>query len=57
MSLSKEFLMLALLVYLASPDTEIRAKKFIRIDVKEDSWVSMEIASKQSHGSLNRLVI
>ena len=50
-----KFFMLTSFVYLtkASGKTELKAKKFIRVHVEEDSWVSNEIASLDTQGNLN----
>ena len=55
MSFLMKFLMLTSLVCLitASATTQIKAKKFKQIYVKEDSWVSNEIAALDSPGRLN----
>ena len=56
MSLLKNLLMLSAIVNLMAATTKIKAKKFIRIFVEEDSWVRNEISSLRSHGSVNEWV-
>ena len=50
-----KFFMLTSFVCLtkASGMTELKAKKFMKIHVEEDSWVSNEIASLDTQGNLN----
>ena len=55
MSFSVKFLMLTSFVCFtrASATTQIKAKKFKKIYVMGDSWVSNEIAALDSSGRLN----
>ena len=54
MSAFQKFLMLTSFVYLASPTaTEIKEKKWMKIQVEKDSWIRNEITSLESHGSIN----
>ena len=59
MSYVMKFLMLTSFVCLitALATTEIRAKKFKKIYVEKDSWVSNEIAALDSPGRLNGYVM
>ena len=58
MSYVMKFLMLTSFVCLitALATTEIKAKKFKKIYVEKDSWVSNEIAALNSPGRLNGYV-
>ena len=50
-----KFFMLTSFVCLtkASGKTDLKAKKFMKIHVEEDSWASNEIASQDTQGNLN----